>query len=276
MRFFQAILVTALLVVCAMAHPISMSHAVVNVRETEALVELKIMLEDLVMFHGLKADKTTCFAAKDLRQALDMVLTTVPEEALRYGGVPGFEGLREALAERMSPIDSVPMTLDNFVITNGSAGGIDTVCDAFVEPGDVVIIEGPTFSGSTRTFRGHSAEIVQVPVDDDGIVVGKAAEVMERAKASGKRVKLVYVISDFHNPTGVAMSSERRKALVQLCAEHQVLIVEDAAYAEIHFGQNRPDSLYGLAGGQGILKVGTFSKPIATGLSLPQYADFSV
>lgn len=206
--------------------------------------------------------------AKDLRQALDMVLTTVPEEALRYGGVPGFEGLREALAERMSRIDGIPMTLDNFVITNGSAGGIDTVCDAFVEPGDVVVVEGPSFSGSMRTFRGHSAEIVQVPVDAEGIVVDKAAEVMERAKASGKLVKLVYVISDFHNPTGATMSSERRKALVRLCAEHQALIVEDAAYAEIYFGRNRPDSLYGLAGGQGVLKVGTYSKPIATGLRI--------
>ena len=137
----------------------------------------------------------------DLREAFDHVLATTPEDALRYGGVPGFEGLREALAERQSRIEGIALEPDNYVINNGSAGGIDNICSAFVEPGDVVIVESPTFSGSRRTIRGHMAEIVEVPVDGDGILVDRAAAEFERAEAAGKRVKLVYTIPDFHNPT---------------------------------------------------------------------------
>ena len=206
--------------------------------------------------------------AKALQEALANAVLETPEETLRYGGVLGYEGLREALAERWSRIDGVPLTLDNFITSNGSAGGIANVCDAFLEQGDVVIVEAPSFSGSIRTIRGHMADIVPVPIDDQGVLVEEVARAIEEAKASGKRVKLFYTIADFHNPTGVTMSAERREALIQLCAEHQVIILEDAAYADIYFGEGRPPSLYGMAGGQGVLKVGTFSKPIATGLRI--------
>ena len=206
--------------------------------------------------------------AKELQEALANAVLETPEETLRYGGVLGYEGLREALAERWSRIDGVPLTLDNFITSNGSAGGIANVCDAFLEQGDVVIVEAPSFSGSIRTIRGHMADIVPVPVDDQGVVVDEVARAIEEAEASGKRVKVFYTIADFHNPTGVTMSAERREALIQLCAEHQVIILEDAAYADIYFGEGRPPSLYGMAGGQGVLKVGTFSKPIATGLRI--------
>ena len=205
---------------------------------------------------------------EDLREALDHVLATASDDALRYGGIQGFEGLRETLAQRQSRLENVPLEPENFIINNGGAGGINTICDAFVEPGDVVIVEGPSFSGSVRTFRGHMAEVVEVPVDDDGMLVDKVPEAIERAEESGKRVKLIYTVCDFHNPTGTTLSLEWRAGLVRLCAEHQVLIVEDAAYAEIYFGPQVPPSLYALAGGQGILKVGTFSKLIATGLRI--------
>ncbi|MBI4299205.1 MAG: PLP-dependent aminotransferase family protein [Chloroflexi bacterium] len=204
----------------------------------------------------------------DLLKAIGHVLTTHPDESLRYGGVHGFDGLRTALAERQSRIEGIPLVPENFLIDNGSAGGIDTICDAFVESGDVVIVESPTFSGSLRTIKGHMAEIAPVPLDDQGIMVDRVAEVIRRTEKSGKRVKLVYTISDFHNPTGVTMSPERRSNLVSLCAEHHALIVEDAAYSDIYFGSQPPVSLYTLAEGQGIFKVGTFSKPIATGLRI--------
>ena len=182
--------------------------------------------------------------------------------ALTYGGVLGFEGLREALADRYSRLDGLPLGPDNFILNNGSSGSISNVCDAFVEPGDVVLVESPTFSGSLRTMRGHLAEIVAVPLHDpEG--VERAISV---AEAAGRRVKLLYTVADFHNPTGATMPRECREALVEVCAARKVLIVEDAAYADIYFGSAPPPSLYGMAGGEGILRVGTFSKPIATGL----------
>ncbi len=185
------------------------------------------------------------------------------DAALR-GGL-GYEGLREALAERYSRLDGAKLTLDNFIIGNGSAGAIGNICDAFLEPGDVVIVESPTFSGSICTIRGHMAEVVSVAMDEDGVQLDLVAREIEKAGTAGKRVKFLYTVADFHNPTGTTISLDRRKGLLELCAEHGVLLVEDAAYAEIYY-EDEPPSLYGLAAGQGILKVGTFSKPIATGL----------
>ena len=203
---------------------------------------------------------------KDLQECISRALFDTPSETLSYGGVVGFEGLREALAERFSLLDDVELTLDNFVINNGSAGSINNVCDAFVEPGDVVLVESPTFSGTLRTMRGHMADIVPVALDDEGVVVDDAAKQIGKAMDAGKRVKALYTVADFHNPTGTTMSTARREALIELCAEQKIVIIEDAAYAEIYFGDTPPQSLYGMAEGQGILKVGTFSKPIATGL----------
>jgi 2-aminoadipate transaminase len=202
----------------------------------------------------------------ELQQTLARALADDPTGSLTYGGNLGFDGLREVLAQRMGRIDGVPLTLDNIIISSGSSGAINNICDALLKPGDVAIVEEPSFSGSIRTLRGHHADIVAVGMDDEGIRVDLLAATIEEAKRAGKRVKFVLTVADFHNPTGTTMSLDRRKALLDLCAAEQVLVVEDAAYAEIYFGEERPPSLYGLAQGQGVLKIGTFSKPIATGL----------
>lgn len=205
---------------------------------------------------------------QDLREAFDRVLTTSSNQALRYGGALGYEGLRIALAERHNSPQGIRSGPENFLIGNGSAGCIDTICDAFLDPGDVVIVEGPTFSGSTRTIKGHQAEIVQISLDRQGLRVEDLPSIFQRAEESGKRVKLLYTVCDFHNPTGTNLSPDRRRQLIKLCGEHQTLIVEDAAYADIHFGVPPPQSLYDLAGGQGVLRVGSFSKILATGLRI--------
>ena len=228
---------------------------------------LNTTVENPITMGGGVPDPGT-LPATDLQKALSNAVLDTPEETLRYGGVLGFEGLREELAKRWSSIDGVPLNLDNFITSNGSAGGISNICDAFIEPGDVVIIEAPSFSGSIRTIRGHMAEIVPVSMDEEGVLVDEAAVIIKQLQDAGKRVKLFYTIADFHNPTGVTMSTRRREALIDLCARNQILIMEDAAYADIYFGDAPPPSLYGLANGQGILKVGTFSKPIATGLRI--------
>ena len=220
----------------------------------------------IVLAAGIPDPET--LPVQDLRQALDRVLTTSQNQALRYGGVQGFEGLREALAERHSRVEGIAIAPENYLIDNGSSGGIDTICDAFLEPGDVVLVEGPTFSGSTRTFKGHQAEVVQIPLDRHGLLVEGLPAIFQEAQDAGKRVKLLYTVCDFQNPTGTTLSLERRQQLLQLCAARQTLIIEDAAYADIYFDDPPPPSLYALAGGEGVLKVGGFSKIIATGLRI--------
>ena len=203
---------------------------------------------------------------EDFRESLNRVLASNAEEALRYGGAVGFDGLLAALAERQSRLEGIQMEPDNFIMTNGSGGAIDKILNAFLVPGDVVITEAPVWFGTLRILRGHLADIIQVPEDADGLRVDMTREAMERAEAQGKRVKMVFVNPDFHNPSGTLLSEQRKMDLIELCAEHQVLILEDAAYAEIYFEGQPPASLYAMAGGQGVLKTGTFSKIIATGL----------
>ena len=201
-----------------------------------------------------------------LLEALDEALGSDDDGALTYGGSLGFEGLREQLAERSSSELGLPASAAHFMLTNGSAGAIAIVSAALLDRGDIVVSESPTFSGTMRTFRGHGAAIVTVPVDEDGCRTDALAEVLARIESEGRHAKLIYTISNFHNPTGASLAIERRRELVRLAAEHGALLLDDDAYGEIHFGEDRPPALSALAGGRGVITIGTFSKTIATGL----------
>jgi len=201
-----------------------------------------------------------------LQASFDNVFTNTPEAALRYGGVFGFEDLRNVLAKRQGRIQGIELGPENFLLTNGSSGGIDTVCDTFLNPGDVVIAEQPNFAGSLRTIRGHLCEIVEVPLGEDDHFAARVDEALNQLEAAGKRAKLLYTVPDYHNPTGATMTLATREALVDVCAKHHVFIMEDMAYTEIFFEEPPPPSLYAVADGHGVIQIGSFSKIIATGL----------
>ncbi|MCA9851501.1 MAG: PLP-dependent aminotransferase family protein, partial [Dehalococcoidia bacterium] len=165
-----------------------------------------------------------------LTEAMARAVAVIDDTPLRYGGAYGFEPLREFLAERYTRDRGFPVTADYFLLTNGSAGAIDQVAATLISPGDVVISEAPTFSGSIRTFRGHMAEIATVPMDDDGMVVDELEPLLDRLTAMGKTVKVIYTISSFHNPMGVTLSAERREKLLRIAAERGIFIVDDDAY----------------------------------------------
>ena len=202
----------------------------------------------------------------ELLEALGAALTSDDDGALTYGGGLGFEGLREHLAERSTHELGLPASAQHFMLTNGSSGGIATVCAALLDRGDIVLSESPTFSGTMRTFRGHGARIVTVPVDEDGCRTDALAEALAKLESEGRRAKLIYTIPNFHNPTGASLTLERRRELVRLAAEHGALLLDDDPYGDIHFDEARPPALAALAGGHGVVTVGTFSKTIATGL----------
>lgn len=201
-----------------------------------------------------------------LLRALQRALTAEDSGPLQYGGPMGSEALRAELAARYARERGRPTTADEFMLTNGAAGAIDAVCAAFLDPGDVVITESPTFMGTVRTFRGHQAEVVGVPMDADGLDLDALAQALVAAERDGKRVKLIYTIANFQNPTGVTLSAPRREALLRLAAEHGVFVLDDDAYGDIRFDDEQPPALSALSGGHGVVTVGSFSKSIATGL----------
>ena len=201
-----------------------------------------------------------------LLEAMGRALDTPDDAPLVYGGARGYEPLREEIARYFARDHASIPGADQFVLTNGAAGAIDLVCAALLDPGDVVISEVPTFTGSLRTMRGHQAEIVGIHMDEEGIRLDDLEDALRRLRREGRTVKLIYTIPTFQNPTGIDMSMRRRTDLVRLAAEHGILILEDSAYAELYFGSRRSPSLSAIAGGHGVITAGTFSKVIATGL----------
>ena len=196
----------------------------------------------------------------------ETVLRREGEFALQYGGPQGFAGLRDWLARDVNRREGLSLGEEHFVLTCGSAGALENVCEALLDPGDVAIIERPTFPGSTRTIVSCLATVEGVAVDDDGFDPDELEAVIARVKATGKRPKMLYTIANFHNPAASTMTLERRLRAVEICRRENVLIVQDDAYGALAFGADAVPSFFALSGGDGAVLLGTFSKTLATGL----------
>jgi 2-aminoadipate transaminase len=203
-----------------------------------------------------------------IRAAAERVLTRGDEAAYRYGFGTGYFPLRRYLAERRSLEEGAEVSPDTFQVTNGSSGAIDLVVRSLVDPGDVILTECPTYMGTLHAFRGAQARIEPVRMDEEGLDTDALAERLDRLHSEGARVKLVYTISAFHNPTGTTLSLARRQALLELAARHGFQILDDEAYRELWYETPPPPSLVGLSGGHGVITTGTFSKILATGLRI--------
>ena len=149
------------------------------------------------------------------------------------------------------------------MLTSGAIEALELLGKALVDKGDRVLVEAPTYLGAIMAFQSFEALVEGVPVDEEGLAVDE----LERLLAAGPAPKLLYTIPDFQNPAGVTLTTERREALVELARSHGLLLVEDLAYREIHFGGERPPTLYSLAPDV-VLQAGTFSKTFFPGVRL--------
>ncbi len=202
----------------------------------------------------------------ELADGLASELAKPGDVALRYGFGLGPPAIREWLAARRAGLEGCDISAEWFQLTNGSSGAIDLVVRSLIDPGDVIIAESPTYMGTLSNFRGVQAEIRFVPVDAHGIDVDALAVLLDDIAAEGKRVKLIYTISAFQNPSGATLSMERRVRLLELARQHDALVLDDEAYRELWFDEPPPPAISVLAGGWGVITVGTFSKTVATGL----------
>lgn len=201
-----------------------------------------------------------------LAAAAREALAEDPGGALTYGGSMGYEPLRAWIAARQSQETGLDVTSAQVTLTAGSAQGIDNIAAAFIAPGDVVVAGAPTYPGAIRTFRARGGVVIDVPQDDDGMNMSALERVLETRRMSGHQAKLIYITANYDNPTGSTLPLERRQALVRIAQEHGVLILEDDAYTGIDLDGPPPASLFSIAKGRGIMRCGTFSKTIATGL----------
>lgn len=183
--------------------------------------------------------------------------------ALQYTPSEGIPSLRAYLAERIGRLQGRALEPGELLVTSGGMEAIALACQAMVDPGDTIAVEAPTYVGALMAFAGFEAELVEIPMDGDGLQVDALAERL----AAGLRPKLLYVIPEYQNPTGRTLPLARREALVELCRRYGVLILEDVAYREIAFDEGPPPSLWSL-GPDVVVQAGTFSKIFAPGVRL--------
>lgn len=203
-----------------------------------------------------------------LVKATRIVLEREEKEALEYGGNFGATPLRTAIAERSSRIEGIPVSIDQVIVSSGSAHAIGMVCETLLDPGDIVLVESPNFPGSMRTIKSFGAEQVAVPMDEYGLRVDLLEDELKKLADAGKRAKFIYCIPTHQNPAGCTLDLARREKLLALAQQYNTFVLEDDAYGELWFEKEPPPSIFSLSNGDHGVKVSSFSKIIATGLRM--------
>lgn len=184
-------------------------------------------------------------------------------KALQYGSGQGELFMREAIVQVMQH-DHVHAHPDDVVLTTGSQQALDLVTEIFIDPGDVIVAEAPSYVGALGVFRAYEADVVHVPLDDDGLIPAALDETLTRLKAEGRKVKFLYTVPNYHNPAGVTLSLERRPQIVEICKRHHVLILEDNPYGLLGFDSDPLPALKSFDADQTIY-LGSFSKMFGPG-----------
>jgi 2-aminoadipate transaminase len=208
------------------------------------------------------------FPYEGMIEATARMMAVEGAAAMTYGDPLGYRGLRELVCEKYERFESFTTSPDNIIVANGSGHALALAFSAFVDPGDVIISESPTFSGSLNTMRRHGPEILDVPVDDEGIVTDAVRERLKALRAQGRRCKLIYTIVNFQNPAGPSQSLRRRHELLELANEFDTLILEDDAYGELRFEGETLPPLYALDRSARVIRAGTLSKILGAGVRL--------
>ena len=217
---------------------------------------------DLISFAGGFPDPLT-FPRERASALLEEFAAAGESAAFQYAPTRGLAGALDAVAGRLHALQGRRPAEDELVITSGAIEALELVGKSFLDRGDVVVVEGPTYLGAIQAFRSFEAELVAIPLDEHGLEVDE----LERRLADGLRPKLVYTIPDHQNPAGVSLSRERRELLVELARRHGFLIVEDVAYRELGFEDEAEPSLWSFAPDV-VLQAGTTSKTLFPGVRL--------
>jgi len=199
-----------------------------------------------------------------IEQAFNSMMSSRRNYALQYGGGQGDLRLREQIAEIME-LDGVHGSVEDIMITTGSQHALELLADLFLDAGDVVLVEAPSYVGAVGIFRHKEAHIEHVYTDDEGISPEALAEAADRMLELGKKVKLLYLVPNFANPSGVTLTAERRQQVLQVCKERGILIIEDNPYGLLYFEEKPPLAMRSFDS-EGVVYLGSFSKILSPGL----------
>jgi 2-aminoadipate transaminase len=200
------------------------------------------------------------FPLKELSEAAQRVLAKYGSNALQYAITEGLIPLREKIVQTLAP-GSQRLTLNHLIITQGSQQGLELVSKLYLDKGSVVYTETPSYLGALQAFRLFQTEIAPIPTDDQGILPAALRGALKK-----RRPSFLYLMPNFQNPTGASLSPERRREIVEISKENDLLVVEDDPYGDLFFEGEKPPSLFTLSDGRNVIYLSTFSKTIAPGL----------
>jgi len=184
--------------------------------------------------------------------------------ALQYGSGQGDVTLREQILQVMAEV-GISAHPDDIVVTTGSQMALDLVTRVFCDPGDVVLVEAPSYVGALGVFRAYECDVIHVAMDDEGLVPSALREAIASTRAAGKRIKLIYTIPSFHNPAGVCQGQARRTELLEIAQREGIAVLEDDPYGLLGF-EGEPPRAIRAQDSDGVIYLGSFSKTIASGL----------
>jgi len=214
--------------------------------------------EDVISFAGGLPDPAT-FMTDRLAEVARQAIVDEPGVALQYEPTPGLPRTRDWFRSYLARREGVATTFESVMVTSGGVEALDLLNKVLVDPGDVVLMEAPSYLGAEMVTTSYQGEVVGVPMDDDGPRVDLLRDTLDALARRGRRPKFIYTIPDYQNPSGITLTGERRAALVALAAERALLLVEDIAYRRLGTGDAQPPTLWSL-NPAGVVLIDTFAK----------------
>lgn len=226
------------------------------------IMKLTDMPEVISFAGGLPAGEL--FPVEEMKEVARRILETDGGKALQYSSTQGVKELREIIAEDIMKEAGVEVSSDNIIITSGSQQGLDFSGRLFIDEGDVVICESPSYIGAITAFQPYGPKFVEVNMDEQGMII----EELEEALKNNSNVKFIYTVPDFQNPTGITLSVERRKKMVELADKYDATILEDNPYGNLIFEGERLPAIKSFDRNNHVIYLGTFSKIFCPGLRI--------
>jgi 2-aminoadipate transaminase len=239
-----------------------------KVMKSSAMRDLMALTEreDVISLAGGMPDTST-FPPDSYAALMRTVALDSCARALQYGPTEGLALVKRCVVEVMAA-EGIEIDPDEVLVTTGGQQVIDLVCKTLVDPGDVIVTEAPTYPGAVPAFSSYQADVVQITMDRDGMLVSELEEVLEQLERDGRRPKFIYTVPNFHNPAGVTMSLERRRELVRIANERELLVLEDNPYGLLRYEGSPLPTLRALDGGEFVIYASTFSKILSPGVRL--------
>jgi 2-aminoadipate transaminase len=210
---------------------------------------------------------TSTFPPDTFAAVTQAIATESCARALQYGPTEGLPETKECIAEVMAA-EGMRADPEDIVVTTGGQQVIDLVVKTLIDPGDVIVAEAPTYPGAVPTFYSYQADVVQIEMDSNGMRIDLLEETLDRLERDGRRPKFIYTVPTFQNPAGVTMSLERRRRLVEIANERELLVLEDNPYGMLRYEGEPLPPLRSLDGGVYVMYLGTFSKILSPGIRL--------